>query len=69
VAAEGLTMQWQPIETAPKDGTCVLLFYPDLMIRSVVVGWYGSEGWVSDGFWVLDKLKPSHWMPLPDPPA
>ncbi len=69
-------MNWQPIETAPKDGQPILL------------GWTGGS---SDlGFWVADPSrnyweltgwflwdsnvlcdrpsKPTHWMPLPEGP-
>lgn len=67
--------EWQPIETAPKDGSPVLL---------------GSEGggWVEQGYYEADtpsrggwymtnthwtdatdgEIHPSAWMPLPSPP-
>jgi hypothetical protein len=72
---------WQTIETAPKDGTEVLLFVPTLK-RSIVLGHYvdtqeiefGKEvrrrqcwnvGWQVFG----DKEHvPTHWMPLPARP-
>lgn len=61
-------MTWQPIATAPKDRRVLLL----LMGGWVTIGSYwhprregGLEGWVrADG----GLLRPTHWMPLPDPP-
>lgn len=60
--------EWQPIETAPKDGTRILVPYP---LRSgyevLIVKWNGC-GWDSDSFWMLHE-EPARWMPLPPPPG
>lgn len=71
---------WRQIETAPKDGTSVLLWekYSD----SPVVGFYHSrrEKWFADtehydtdgNACVIDKLSQdliTHWMPLPAAPS
>ena len=52
---------WQPIATAPKDGTEVLLFDD----RRVVGAWgdraNGSLNWNDSEY----TFNPSHWMPLP----
>ncbi len=60
---------WQPIETAPKDGTIVLLAgefdYPgDWRIK---IGYWSA----CDDDWYLcwASWKPTHWMPLPDAPG
>lgn len=50
---------WQPIRTAPKDGTRVLLLW--------------RNGHVTDGYWDrVDGWPPNsgltHWMPFPDAP-
>jgi len=46
--------EWQPIETAPKDGTKVILWLPDF--HSVEMAWF------------CVPAEASHWMPLPTPP-
>jgi hypothetical protein len=70
--------QWQPIETAPKDGTQLLLYCGDEWC-GILVGHYGElitwdditgneeveTCWQSG----LEKYCPTHWMPLPKPPA
>lgn len=69
---EALT-QWQPIETAPKDGTRVLLFVPPYgpstgHYEPARVNWGPNASlWVSHS--ILNKeAAPTHWMPLPTPP-
>ena len=69
--------QWQPIETAPRDGTPLLLFSPAPdkwkfaggNTTSGALIWV-SGGWRETGGWRGDYHKdpPTHWMPLPDPP-
>lgn len=62
---------WQPIETAPKDGTVVLLRWSEWP-RMAMTG-YWLEGWAVEdkehGHYVLRCVEPIHWMPLPAPPA
>lgn len=55
---------WQPIETAPKDGTEILAWDGDdrKILRWALGRW---DDW--------DEMpsalgKPTHWMPLPEPP-
>jgi hypothetical protein len=63
-------MNWQPIETAPKDGTRVILYRAG---RKVCLGEYVPRDWG----WMLEGWKnsngnffePSHWQPLPEAPA
>lgn len=78
-----LVPQWQPIETAPKDGTWVLLcngatdedredddFGKILRSRPVTAFWDKGD-WVFshwDGAWRSCYSCPTHWMPLPQPP-
>lgn len=69
--------EWQPIETAPKDGPLLLygLMGPTEMLRFngpiVTSGYYWDsiDGWYSTAStWVGPFVEPSHWMPLPEPP-
>jgi hypothetical protein len=56
--------EWQPIETAPKDGTDVLVWDGD----SVSLASYDK---VTESWWVLVEFSldgVTHWQPLPTPP-
>lgn len=70
---------WQTIETAPKDGTKVLLFVPanepkvcfgffnDTETFSYGVSYSKSQGWIltaGGSGWA----EPTHWQPLPADP-
>lgn len=57
-------MEWQPIETAPKDGTQILL---GKVGGSMIVGFWNGYAW-DDGDFDSNVSWPSHWMPLPEPP-
>jgi hypothetical protein len=56
---------WQPIETAPKDGTTVLV-YDAARCRLTWTTEFedGEWGWPGPYF----QAEPTHWMPLPSPP-
>jgi len=63
-------MDWQPIETAPKDGTRVLLVEAE-QPTGVSTGWWTMAGWRDFGDIGCSGLadySPTHWMPLPAPP-
>ena len=75
-----LVPEWQPIETAPKDGTYVLLGggkyfceeHACYINGSAVAAFTTDSAWLiaapAGGFvWVTYK-EPTHWMPLPPPP-
>ena len=57
--------EWQPIDTAPKDGTRVLLWLVPTAI-AMPFGWRGGR-WMGDDY-PLNMAEPSHWMPMPEPP-
>ena len=66
--------EWQPIETAPKDGTPVLLwpfapqdFWAGYAPQEVCLGFNAlDEGWFNPE--QRCAFEPTHWMPLPAPP-
>lgn len=72
-------MEWQPIETAPKDGR-VIIVGRDMGSSGFVRGFGRFEGdpgsmisgWVCRGFTDppgdLGLANPTLWMPLPEPP-
>ena len=55
---------WQPMETAPRDGTAVLLSIED----SVDAAIFWKEQWLFRGEIPLTG-EPDAWMPLPKPQA
>lgn len=64
-------LAWQPIETAPVDGTRVLIYSPVEGVGSSHFQhgvWQGLP-WRAPGnpdFW---RAKPTRWMPTPEPPG
>jgi len=61
---------WQPIETAPRDGNMVLGWYP-LWNACRVCEWDEFDKlWIKHNGNTLDALQcqPTHWMPLPKGP-
>ena len=58
--------EWQPIETAPKDGVFVLITDGDV----VQIGYYEDHlmAWRSDAAQCRLWSDPTHWQPLPAPP-
>ena len=66
LALRGLEAQWQPIETAPKDGSCFLACSGSWQ---TVCHWHrAAESWATNGplysLYPPDE-PPTHWMPLP----
>jgi len=77
-AGADLAPQWQPIETAPKDGTAILACAEGFSGHSIVqcrsgewLGFCDDEPSIqSQGDCYTDYHHPfvTHWMPLPQPP-
>lgn len=70
-------MEWQPIETVPKDGTMVIVFQNSGEFTHVCPAWWSESGYddYTDGCLVSSDNKGygrpcwvTHWMPLPEPP-
>lgn len=60
---------WRPIESAPRDGTGILVKLPDSDMPHTAKFWRGS--WTVA--WDHSELKgwdaPTHWMPIPELPS
>lgn len=65
--------EWQPIETAPKDGTEIDLWaggfrFPDSKYYKDAWRYWGPDDYDSQE-WVKIIHPVTHWMPLPKPPT
>jgi hypothetical protein len=61
-------MDWQPMETAPKDGSLVMLFQDG----QINVAYWRTDSKVGPVWCTPDShamYKPTYWMPLPLPPS
>ena len=59
---------WDPIETAPKDGTRILVyreFERGYENRRIGVDFFKEGNWYKSRLW----MPPIYWMPLPTPPV
>jgi hypothetical protein len=73
-ADDGEAAGWRPIETAPKDGTHILMWRPSKAGAVVKEAWWQTDspfgpGWGGHGWMYSTWLQPTHWMPLPPPPS
>ncbi len=66
--------EWQPIETAPRDGTGIIVTDARVMHWTQIVFWdeevAGPYVWArddTDNHWHRDMF--THWMPIPDGPV
>lgn len=72
---------WQPIETAPRDGTHILVINAAFLHEGemCVAFWHTLRGEKQeDGRWDVTgyggyeaepEVEPTHWQPLPEPPS
>lgn len=73
--ADNAVPEWQQIETAPKDGTEVILSKWSGSYATPETSFcWAINGYFKDGYWyskdpIIGKLaEPTHWMPLSQPP-
>lgn len=65
-----MNMEWQPIETAPKDGRLILIAKEDATNWHNVFVAYWDDETVEFKFHREGYVRnPTHWMPLPPPPT
>ena len=57
---------WMPIESAPKDGSEILLVSRKGRIANGC--WMTANDKVGAWMWPYVLQEPTHWMPLPQPP-
>lgn len=75
--------EWQPIKTAPRDGTRIILYQAGEGVDFAVWEDTSYETWerisetqkelvsITEGHWessILSMWAPTHWMPRPKPP-
>jgi hypothetical protein len=67
-------MKWKPIETAPKDGTKVLVWSKDYTWEGIGIAFWGRSNPLNRQAWLgghcgVDHIsQPTHWMSLPKAP-
>lgn len=83
-STEGMSMEWQPMDSAPRDGTVIRLKWRD----AEDIGYFDKFGLCKEEVWerhpeyrgldgewsttygnaAIDEVEPQGWMPLPAPP-
>ncbi len=62
--------EWQPIETAPRDGERVLVAWKVTSGFEIHVGYWSGDWREAYAHAILDELEsPTQWMPISQPPA
>lgn len=77
IASETAISHWEPIDTAPKDGTNIIVCIAGMPRSTGEAYWWQSAGGV--GGWqtwdgenrrrTVYETPPTHWQPLPEVPA
>jgi hypothetical protein len=65
-----MIFEWQPIASAPTDGTPILVAVAGGEYHAAKAWWSeNAKQWlVSDSPCLILTISPTHWMPLPEPP-
>lgn len=80
VILKHISIEWLPIDTAPKDEPIWLagpsLIDEDFNRKGVAEGyWLDDLGWMGaiwnneQDYWESKQINPTHWMPIPAAPA
>lgn len=76
-----MNADWQPIESAPKDGRTILVWDGLGVIAAAWCEWALPDEDTDDDGWVpgwssrsieagdVEFIEPTHWRPLPAPPT
>jgi len=64
--------EWRTIDSAPKDGTEILLWGMcerdgSYYAADTNLGWWYEDMWHTRQ--IDEGIDPTHWMPLPPPPS
>lgn len=64
-------MEWKTIDSAPRDGTPVLINVKTIKGICIYVAWHKNGQWIvfDTGQGQSASVDATHWMPLPAPPA
>lgn len=73
--------EWKSISSAPKDGSVIIVGWPDLAPDFHIVRWgkiaapsshAGEDGWLLGDRWSGNEtvvVEPSYWLPFPAAPS
>ena len=67
--------EWQPIETAPKDNSAILVYVPMETIKLMATAFWDTVAnewrvaWTGISNKPVKVGNPTHWMPLPERPT
>lgn len=72
LAALKAAQEWRGMESAPKDGTRIIIFGSERRGNEVLRNGVVSQSYFCGSFWQVggfSVFEPTHWQPLPTPPG